>query len=276
MSGRSTSENQPAPASSSSDADDTRPGSGAILGGVLLVGAAAGYALIAFRFKNMHAGIRGSGSAEVGCGTPSALSCTLCATFACTSHSTRITVALLNPLVRHLCASLTAPLQMRAADIFSKQASRAANTDWSAEARAAARAAETEAVTAACHLVAPPLTTATLRTLPPRRHPKGLSSRDASACGLLSALVRSARGCIDAPVSARGVSTGRAGPRPRAPATHRCDGACVAATPALPHATCVAARHLRRCHLPAITCCHPGRRGRTAVHRIARGGGAKA
>ena len=46
MSGRSTSENQPAPASSSSDADDTRPGSGAILGGVLLVGAAAGYALI--------------------------------------------------------------------------------------------------------------------------------------------------------------------------------------------------------------------------------------
>ena len=42
MSGRSTSENQRAP-SSSSDADAARPGSGAILGGVLLVGAAAGY-----------------------------------------------------------------------------------------------------------------------------------------------------------------------------------------------------------------------------------------
>lgn len=173
MSDANTSEKQGAPASSSSDADAARPGSGAILGGVLLVGAAAGYALIAFRFKNMHAGTRGSGSAEVGYGTPSALSCTLCATSACTSHSTRITVALLNPLVRHLCASFTAPLQMRAADIFSKQASRAANTDWSAEARAAARAAETEAVTAACHLVAPPLTTATLRTLPPWAPPKG-------------------------------------------------------------------------------------------------------
>ena len=70
MSGRSTSENQPAPASSSSEADDARPGSGAILGGVLLVGAAAGYALIAFRFKNMHAGTRGSGSAEVGSVAP--------------------------------------------------------------------------------------------------------------------------------------------------------------------------------------------------------------
>ena len=52
---RGASENQPAPASSSSDADDTRPGSGAILGGVLLVGAAAGYALIAFRLKNNYA-----------------------------------------------------------------------------------------------------------------------------------------------------------------------------------------------------------------------------
>ena len=72
MSGRSTSENQPAPASSSSDADAARPGSGAILGGVLLVGAAAGYALIAFRFKSMHAGTRGSGTAEVGSGTPRA------------------------------------------------------------------------------------------------------------------------------------------------------------------------------------------------------------
>ena len=72
---------------------------------------------------------------------------------ACTSDRTRTAAALLNPLVRHVCAPLSAPLQMRAADIFSKQASRAAKTDWSAEARAAARAAETEAVAAACHLV---------------------------------------------------------------------------------------------------------------------------
>ena len=44
---------------------------------------------------------------------------------------------------------------MRAADIFSKQERGAAPgrpTDWSAEARAAARTAETEAVAAACHL----------------------------------------------------------------------------------------------------------------------------
>eukprot|EP00964_Phaeocystis_antarctica_P096759 scaffold63017_cov63-Phaeocystis_antarctica.AAC.4 len=59
---------------------------------------------------------------------------------------------------------------MRAADIFSKQASRAAETDWSAKARAAARAAETEAVAAACHLVAPP---PPYGTLPPRAPPKG-------------------------------------------------------------------------------------------------------
>ena len=102
MSDANTSEKQGAPASSSSDADAARPGSGAILGGVLLVGAAAGYALIAFRFKNMHAGTRGSGSAEVGYGTPS---CTLCDTSACISHSTRITIAPLNPLVRPLCAA---------------------------------------------------------------------------------------------------------------------------------------------------------------------------
>lgn len=121
---------------------------------------------------------------------------------------------------------------MRAADIFSKQASRAAETDWSAKARAAARAAETKAVAAACHLVAPP---PPYGTLPPRAPPKGLPSRGTSACGLLSALVRGAWGCIDAPMSARGVSASRVGPRPRASATHRCDGApCVAATPALP------------------------------------------
>ena len=71
-------------------------------------------------------------------------------------------------LRKHLCTPLTAPLQMRAAEIFSKQASRAANTDWSAEGRAAARAAEAEAVAAACQKVAPPLTAATLRSLPTR------------------------------------------------------------------------------------------------------------
>ena len=68
MSGRSTSEKQRAPASSSSDSEAARAGSGAILGGALLVGAAAGYALIAFRFKNMHAGTRGSGGASSGRG----------------------------------------------------------------------------------------------------------------------------------------------------------------------------------------------------------------
>ena len=120
MSGRSTSENQRAP-SSSSDADAARPGSGAILGGVLLVGAAAGYALIAFRFKSMHAGTRGSGTAEVGSGTPraGAILRPVCHICACTSDHTRTAAALLNPLVRHLCAPLSAPLQMRAADIFS-------------------------------------------------------------------------------------------------------------------------------------------------------------
>ena len=51
---------------------------------------------------------------------------------------------------------------MRAADIFSKQAIRAANTGWSAEARSAARAAQTEAVAAACRMVAPLPTTAIL------------------------------------------------------------------------------------------------------------------
>ena len=44
------------------------------------MGAAAGYALIAFRFKNMHAGTRGSGGAEVGYGAPRAPSCTRSAT----------------------------------------------------------------------------------------------------------------------------------------------------------------------------------------------------
>ena len=51
-----------------------------VMGGALLVGAAAGYALIAFRFKNMHAGTRGSGGAEVGYGAPRAPSCTRSAT----------------------------------------------------------------------------------------------------------------------------------------------------------------------------------------------------
>ena len=80
MSGRSTSEKQRAPASSSSDSEAARAGSGAILGGALLVGAAAGYALIAFRFKNMHAGTRGSGGAEVGYGAHRAPSCPRSAT----------------------------------------------------------------------------------------------------------------------------------------------------------------------------------------------------
>ena len=80
MSGRGTSEKPRAPASSSSDSEATRAGSGAILGGALLVGAAAGYALIAFRFKNMHAGTRGSGGAEVGYGAPRAPSCPRSAT----------------------------------------------------------------------------------------------------------------------------------------------------------------------------------------------------
>ena len=84
---------------SSTDGPPTaKPGIGSILGGALLVGAAAGYALIAFRFKNMHGATRGAGSAE-----------------------------------------------MRAAGVFSDQATRAASVDWSAEARAARRAAETEA-----------------------------------------------------------------------------------------------------------------------------------
>jgi hypothetical protein len=161
MSGQSKGETQRAPASGSSDADAASPGSGAILGGVLLVGAAAGYALIAFRFKNMHAGTRGSGSAEVGSGTPRPYA--LCATSAHVPLTMRTAAALRPPPLR---PSLSAPVQMRAADIFSKQASRAAKTDWSAEARAAARAAETEAVAAACHLVAPPPTTDTSRTLP--------------------------------------------------------------------------------------------------------------
>ena len=80
------------------------------------------------------------------------------------------TAAAPQPSSAHLCAPLSVPLQMRAADIFSKQASRAAETDWSAKARAAARAAETEAVAAACHLVAPP---PPYGTLPPRAPPKG-------------------------------------------------------------------------------------------------------
>ena len=45
----------------------------------------------------------------------------------------------------------------------------------------------------------------------------------------------------------------------------------VATVAALPHASCVAARHLLWLP-PAIPCCHPGRRGRAAVHRGARGG----
>ena len=80
MSDRSTSEKQRAPAGSSSDSEAARAGSGAILGGALLVGAAAGYALIAFRFKNMHAGTRGSGGAEVGYDAHRSPSCTRPAT----------------------------------------------------------------------------------------------------------------------------------------------------------------------------------------------------
>ena len=38
---------------------------GALLGGTLLVGAAAGYALLALRFKNMHAAKHGMASAEM-------------------------------------------------------------------------------------------------------------------------------------------------------------------------------------------------------------------
>ena len=105
MSGQSKGETQRAPASGSSDADAASPGSGAILGGVLLVGAAAGYALIAFRFKNMHAGTRGSGSAEVGSGTPRPYA--LCATSAHAPLTMRTAAALLTPLVRHLCAPLS-------------------------------------------------------------------------------------------------------------------------------------------------------------------------
>ena len=134
----STSEHQRDTASTST-AETTGPGSGAILGGVLLMGAAAGYALIALRFKNMHAGTRGSGSAEVGHGTPAPVH------HSCTS-------APRPRVVHHLCA----PLQMRAANIFSDQATRAANANWTVEARAAARAAETEAAAAACRFVAPP------------------------------------------------------------------------------------------------------------------------
>ena len=149
-------------------------------------------------------------------------------------------------LRKHLCTPLTAPLQMRAAEIFSKQASRAANTDWSAEGRAAARAAEAEAVAAACPKVAPPLTAATLRSLPPRvPPPNGLSSRDTSACGLLSALPRGARGGMDAAVSAQGSPPAVLGLElALSPATHRCKGACVAArslrcrTPPALAATC--------------------------------------
>ena len=149
-------------------------------------------------------------------------------------------------LRKHLCTPLTAPLQMRAAEIFSKQASRAANTDWSAEGRAAARAAEAEAVAAARQKVAPPLTAATLRSLPPRvPPPNGLSSRDTSACGLLSALPRGARGGMDAAVSARGSPPAALGlERALSPASHRCNGACVAArslrcrTPPALAATC--------------------------------------
>ena len=52
--------------SASSDADKpagAKPA--AIIGNALLVGAAAGYAAIAFRFKNMHAAKRGAASAEM-------------------------------------------------------------------------------------------------------------------------------------------------------------------------------------------------------------------
>ena len=156
MSGRSTSENQRAP-SSSSDADAARPGSGAILGGVLLVGAAAGYALIAFRFKNMHAGTRGSGSAEVSSGTPRALSYALCAT----SVHAPLTARAPPPRTSTRSSATSAPLSVRLCRCvrrtYSVSKRAAPRRPTGAEARAAARAAETEAVAAACHLkLAPP------------------------------------------------------------------------------------------------------------------------